>query len=388
MLHAIPGMVHKFKIVITEVNDSMIKLKFLNTFLFISFFFFTQNLFSQFNIYSDYQLIFDDNIYNNYLNTPDHINVLSFGGAYNFESEVNNVQIYYEGVLGDYTTNKFKSFNTNSFGVVNTSLFGEEYNPLNIGFYYTFRNNRDDFTIFNFQQLSAYANYRHSIKETNFLISGYIFYRNEYPNFNVFSNYEHKGFVKWISNFESLTSVMISTEFNYKKYFDQYNIDGYANDGAFLKLHLNIGQSLGENTGANLFASFRKNLSEKSRYVISDSLIFYEEEIFNDLYAFNSFEVGVGLTKIIGDNFKLSSEIKYSPKYFTSLYAADIFGNDLESLREDKQISVGIGMEYQLTKILEGLSISATFNFIKNNSNDYYYDYSNKIYSVSIGYGF
>jgi len=366
----------------------MIKQKSFKLFLFISSFIFTQNLFPQFNIYSDYQLIYDDNIYNNYLNTADYINSLSFGGAYNFESEFNNFQIYYEGVLGDYTTNKFKSFNTHKLGIVNTHLFGEDYNPLNVGINYTIRNNRDDFTIYDFRQLSAYANYRHTIEETNFLIGGYIFYRNEYPNFNVFSNYEQKAFIKWISNFESLISVMVSTELNYKTYFEQYNFNGYANDGSFVRLHLNIGQSLGENTGANLFASYRKNLSEKSRYVISDSLIFYEEEIFNDLYAFNSFEVGFGFTQIIDENIKLSSELKYSPKYFTSLYSADEFGNELEALREDKQVSFGIGIEYQLTKILEGLGISATFNFIKNNSNDFYYDYSNQIYSVSIGYGF
>ena len=366
----------------------MIKQKSFKLFLFISSFIFTQNLFPQFNIYSDYQLIYDDNIYNNYLNTADYINSLSFGGAYNFESEFNNFQIYYEGVLGDYTTNKFKSFNTHKLGIVNTHLFGEDYNPLNVGINYTIKNNRDDFTIYDFRQLSAYANYRHTIEETNFLIGGYIFYRNEYPNFNVFSNYEQKAFIKWISNFESLISVMFSTELNYKTYFEQYNFNGYANDGSFVRLHLNIGQSLGENTGANLFASYRKNLSEKSRYVISDSLIFYEEEIFNDLYAFNSFEVGFGFTQIIDENIKLSSELKYSPKYFTSLYSADEFGNELEALREDKQVSFGIGIEYQLTKILEGLGISATFNFIKNNSNDFYYDYSNQIYSVSIGYGF
>lgn len=366
----------------------MIKQKSFKLFLFISSFIFTQNLFPQFNIYSDYQLIYDDNIYNNYLNTADYINSLSFGGAYNFESEFNNFQIYYEGVLGDYTTNKFKSFNTHKLGIVNTHLFGEDYNPLNVGINYTIRNNRDDFTIYDFRQLSAYANYRHTIEETNFLIGGYIFYRNEYPNFNVFSNYEQKAFIKWISNFESLISVMFSTELNYKTYFEQYNFNGYANDGSFVRVHLNIGQSLGENTGANLFASYRKNLSQKSRYVISDSLIFYEEEIFNDLYAFNSFEVGFGFTQIIDENIKLSSELKYSPKYFTSLYSADEFGNELEALREDKQVSFGIGIEYQLTKILEGLGISATFNFIKNNSNDFYYDYSNQIYSVSIGYGF
>lgn len=354
----------------------------------ILLFLLAQEIFPQFNFYSDYLLIYDDNIYNNYLNTSDLINNLSLGSAYNFESDVNNFQIYYEGALGEYSKNKFKSFNSHKLGVVNTHIFGDDFNPLNAGLNYSFRNNKDEFTIYNFRQLSGYVNYRHSFQETNYLIGGYIFYRNEYPNFTVFSNYEHKAFLKWISNFETLTSLMLSAEINYKKYLENYNYDGYANDGSYLKFLINIGQSLSEKTGINLFASVRKNLSEKSRYIVSDSLIFYEEEIFNDLYSFNSIEAGIGFTQILGDDFKLSSEIRYSPKNFTSLYAADEFGIELTELREDKQLSFGFSLEYDMEKILKGLSASVTYNFIKNESNDYYYDYSNQIYSFTFGYGF
>ncbi|WP_337866963.1 surface lipoprotein assembly modifier [Ignavibacterium sp.] len=204
----------------------------------------------------------------------------------------------------------------------------------------------------------------------------------------MFSNYEHKAFLKWISNFETNTSLIVSAEFNYKKYLENYNYEGYANDGSYLKFLVNIGQSLSEKTGINLFASVRKNLSEKSRYIVSDSLIFYEEEIFNDLYSFNSIEAGIGFTQILGDDFKLSTELRYSPKYFTSLYTADEFGVELPELREDKQLSFGFSIEYDLGKILEGLSASVTYNYIKNKSNDYYYDYSNQIFSFTFGYGF
>ncbi|MCA2004870.1 MAG: hypothetical protein LDL01_03650 [Ignavibacterium sp.] len=353
-----------------------------------SFFLFSSEIFSQFNFYSSYQLIYDDNIYNNYLNSSDLINNLQLGTAYNFESDVNNFQVYYEGVFGDYQKNKIKSFNSHKIGVVNTHLFSEDYNPLNIGVNYAFRNNRDEFTIYDFRQISAYANYRQTIMESNFLLAGYIFQRNEYLNFNVFSNYEHKTFLKWISNFETQTSLMFATEFNYKSYIDKYDFAGYANDASFLKFHLNVGQSLSENTGANVFLIYRKNLSDKSRYVVNDSLIYYEEEIFNDLYAFNSFDAGVGFTHLIGDDFKLSAELRYSGRYFTSLYAADLNGIELNDLRKDDQINFGLGLEYDLQKLIDGLLFSATFNYLRNKSNDFYYDYSNQIFSFSLEYGF
>lgn len=267
-------------------------------------------------------------------------------------------------------------------------MLSEDFNPLNIGVNYSFRNNRDEFTIYNFRQLSTYANYRHSISETDFLIGGYIFSRNEYVNFSVFSNYEHKAFIKWISNLETLTSIMFSVEFNYKKYLEQYNFQGYANNGSFLKFHLNVGQSFGESTGANVFIMLRKNLTEKSRYVINDSLIYYEEEIFNNLYSFNSIDAGFGFTQLLGDDFKISAEFRYSDRYFTSLYVADVNGTELNDLRKDHQLGIGFGLEYDLMKIINGITISATFNYIKNNSNDFYYEYSNQIFSFSIDYGF
>lgn len=356
--------------------------------LLLNLFIITAEIYSQFNFYSAYQLIYDDNIYNNYENISDIINNFQLGTAYNFESEVNNLQIYYEGVFGDYQKNKTKSFSSHKVGIVNTHLFSDDYNPLNVGVNYSFRNNRDEFEVYNFRQLSAYVNYRQSIKETNFLLLGYIFQRNEYVNFNVFSNYEHKSFLKWISNFETKTSLMLSSEFNYKSYLDKYNFEGYANDASYLKFHINLGQSLSENSGGNIFIVYRKNLTDKSRYIINDSLIYYEEEIFNDLYAFDGLDAGIGFTQMIGDEIKLSSEIRYSGKYFNSLYAADLNGNELNDLRKDDLLSFGIGVEFDLENIISGLMLSATFNYLRNKSNDFYYDYSNQIFSFSVDYGF
>jgi len=57
-------------------------------------------------------------------------------------------------------------------------------------------------------------------------------------------------------------------------------------------------------------------------------------------------------------------------------------------LREDKQFGFGAGILFDLSGVTNGLSFSAAWNYFKNNSNDYYYKYSNQMISVSLGYDF
>lgn len=343
---------------------------------------------AQFDLYTNYQGIYDDNIFNNNQQISDFINSFSFGSAYNIESEFNNLQFYYEGGLNYFQTTSSKSFNTHRIGIVETYLFSIDDNPLNVGINYSFRNNKDEFEVYNFDQISAYINYRHSISETDFILPGYVFNRNNYKNFTLFSHNEHKLFLTWISNFETKTSLSLNAEFNLKQYFEEYNFEGYLNEATQLKFLLNIGQSLGENTGINGYAVIRKNLSDGSRYLLSDSLVYYEEEIFNDIYSYDGIETGLGLKHFFNESIQLSLEAKYLIRNYSSLPAVDKNGTELSSLREDKLFGFGAGINFDLSGMMNGLSLSATWNYFKNNSNDYYYKYSNQIISASFEYGF
>jgi hypothetical protein len=344
---------------------------------------------AQFNLYTYYQGIYDDNIFNNADQVSDFINSFSFGSAYNFESEVNNVQLYYEGSLNYFQTTTSKSFNTHRIGLVETHLFSIDDNPLNAGINYSFRNNKDEFELYNFEQLSAYINYRHAVSESDFILPGYVFNRNTYKNFNLFSHNEHKFFVTWISNFETKTSLSLNAELNLKQYAEIYNYEGYLNNATQLKLLMNLGQSLGDKTGMNGYVVYRKNLSEGSRYLIgSDSLVYYEEEIFNDIYSYDGIEAGIGFKQYFSSSVELSLEAKYMIRNYSSLPAVDISGNELNYLREDKQFGFGAGLSFDLSKVINGLSFTTTWNYFKNNSNDYYYKYSNQIISASLGFDF
>lgn len=73
---------------------------------------------------------------------------------------------------------------------------------------------------------------------------------------------------------------------------------------------------------------------------------------------------------------------------YSSLPAADKNGTELDYLREDKQFGFGVGLGFDLSNFVNGLSLSANWNYFRNNSNDYYYKYSNQMISVSLGYDF
>jgi len=340
----------------------------------------------QFNFYTYYQGIYDDNIYNTSENVSDFINSLSFGSAYNIESELNNLQIYYEGSLNYFQIVTAKTFDTHRIGLVETHLFSVDDNPLNAGINYSFRNNRDEYEVYDFDQISAYVNYRHSISESDFILPGYIFNRNSYNNFTLYSHNEHRMFLTWISNFETQTSLSLNAEYLIKQYFEEYDYDGYLNEASLLKFRVNMGQSLGELTGMNGYVIYQKNLSDDSRYLISDSLIYYEEEIFNDIYSYDGIEAGLGFKHYFNEDIELNLEAKYLIRNYSSLPAADKNGAELDYLREDKQFGFGAGLGFDLSKVINGLSLSANWNYFKNNSNDYYYKYSNQMISISLGY--
>jgi hypothetical protein len=349
---------------------------------------FSNTGYSQLNLNFSYEGYYDDNIFNNYEQNDDFINSYSLSSAFDIESEFNNVQIYYEGNLSTFQTNQFKNSNSHRFGIVETHLFSIDDNPLNAGINYSLRNNKDEFKIYDFNQLSAYINYRQCILEHNYLLAGYIFNKNNFKNFSLFSYYEHKGFLRWISNIADKTSLIASSEFDYKDYLQKYNVIDFANEASLLKLGLSIAKIIGENTRVSIYSEYRKSLTDKSRYMFSEEFIYYEEEIFNDIYSTDGITIGGAINQYLIDEILISVEARYLTRNFNSLPVADLDGYSLNELRDDKQYAIGVAAEIDMSFLIDGMSIETSWNHIKNNSNDYFYDYSNNLISVSVTFGF
>lgn len=349
---------------------------------------FSFDLQAQFYITADVEGYYDDNIFNNYLNASDFINAFTGELGYDFESEQNNFEIYYTGFFNRYYEYADKSTTIHKLGAVNTYLFSENDNPLNIGINYSVRINKEDYYIYDFNQISAYANYMHSLSESNKLQLGVIGNRIDYENFSLFSHYQFKAFIRSINSFESRTSITVAAEIDNKIYIEKMQDQGLADEVLQSKLFLQLGQAITEDLGLSAYAFFRNNLSGGNRYTTSIDYIYYEEELFNDIYSNEGIETGLTLSYLFLPNIMGKIAGRYEIRNYTDLPAADEEGNDLNEMRKDNQFSIGASMEFGLSEILSGLYLSLNYNFIKNSSNDYYYDYNNQIYSITLGFEF
>lgn len=346
------------------------------------------NVYAQISFSTKGETYYDDNIFNNALKTGDMVSSISLSTAYDIESERNNLQLYYMNNFSYFRENIFKSSNSHKFGAVNTYLLSEDGNPLNIGINYSVRNNRDEFYIFDFNQISLYSNYRHSLDENNYFIIGYLFNSNKYKNLSMFSYYENKAFLKYSSTFSTGTAFMGGAEINLKNYAESSTEYGGTNNSSQLNLYLQVSQSLAKHTGLSGYFLQRLNLQSGSRYINSGDYIYYEEEILNDIYSNDGYETGISLTQILSNKFTVKFEFAYSTKNFSGLPAAGAEGYDLNENRSDKLFSAGIQLEADLSSFIYGLNTSANWNFIKNNSNDGFYNFDNQIFSFGLGWEF
>jgi hypothetical protein len=346
------------------------------------------NLKAQLYLSADLESYYDDNIFNNYLGASDFINAFTGELGYDFETEQNNFEVYYVGFLNRYYEYTDKAITIHKVGAVNTYLFSEDDNPLNVGINYTVRINKDDYYIYDFNQISAYANYLHSISERNQMQIGVIGNKVDYKNFSLFSHYQIKGFLRSINSFESRTSLTAAAEIDEKIYVEKMQSQGLADNVLQAKLFLQIGQGITDNLGLSGYAFYRKNLTGGNRYFTTTDYIYYEEELFNDIYSNDGVETGLSLNYLFLPNIICKIAGKYELRNYTDLPAVDKQGNELDELRKDNQFSVGASLEFGLSEFISGLYLALNYNYIKNISNDYYYDYNNQIYAITLGFDF
>ena len=373
-------------LVVVENNSLMKKLKIVQTIVFLSVLLISQSN-AQFGFYTEVSSYYDDNIFNNYLAETDFIHSLSAGAEYDIESESNNLNMFYDGNFTFFNEYNQKSSSIHKAGIVNTYFINDEH-PINVGANYSLQMYREDFNIYDWNSVSAYVNYRHLTGENDFILAGYIFNRVKFNNLDEFSYNEHKGLIKLQLAYETKTTLLFSGEIGYKEYLQTYNYSDITNSAFRFSSSLRVAQSVSDNTGLSVFAGIKKNFKDGTRYMNRNDYYYFEEEMLNDQYSTDGYDGGAKITQLLTPILILSGFANYTQKNYTNLPAADLEGNPLGDFREDKRLSYGVKLEVSLVSILPGLYGNISWNYIRNNSNDPFYDYNNQVYAAGLEFGF
>jgi len=381
------------------------------------------DLLSQWNL----TLSLDQAYNNNPFRLPEQqeswISSLNFG----IQRQFNNFFINYDGQFNYFEAMGNRNFYWHQVGVG----FGSE--NTNFGMNVEQRVNKTDYNIYNYSMLAGYFNQQFQLAKFNWLWSNGAFY-NDYSELSQLNNWEINSNLQIHRTFPTRTTIMGGTGIYYKRYtnseltvpLDTATTQIYesalgngkggssggrhgtiGSDGGYfsqiiyadfevpsitqIRLWGRLAQSLTATTGLAVQYNYQNLLSESARFITGISYNYSEEsQIFDDPMGYEGSSIGGELTQLLFGGIILKGAFYYRDKQYVSqgIYTdAEIYDGSILRSDIDKIFWLNFQKRVEIN-FREGSDLIFKFNYqwINNQSNSYWYDYSN--HQVSIGFEF
>lgn len=361
---------------------------------------------------------YDDNPFRNYLNRSDYITTTAL--SFEYQPEESNFKLFANGNLSLFKDFSDRRYFSNSLGMSYTKPFGEEEeNAVYAGATYFRRFNKASYDYYDFSQFIGYANLKYYLNFSEGMMSrvGYRLRYRGYRNLEEFSYLEHYGFVQVSKFFESKTTLLFELNLGNKNYVSSLGsmfttTDGMT-DGGMMGSSMNrrmnpntryvsysrptttqlfgiarVAQSLSQTTGLSVQYLRRWDVSERTRFLSGGAVDFQgDEELWDDPYGYQGNEYNVTLTQHLPWNMTARVSTDYLAKdYARRTFTATDTDIPTGPLRSDTRFVTGLELKKTFDgawAFFDGITISATYYYLRNSSNDAYFDFRNN--SVSIG---
>jgi hypothetical protein len=357
---------------------------------------------AQFSFGARVMTMYDDNVNNNHLGISDKVALLSLQVARDWESETRNTQLFYTGAYSYFNQVRERTFHYHSIGLTHSNLFGaERQTQLNAGLTCNLRRNRESYAFYNHQQVSAYVNLKHYLAERSLGRFSYSFRYLSFGELSDFNYVEHYGFAQLTQSFTTKTTLILEADLGAKIYTSA-NLEetasmsrGRGNGGRTVTAAkpkvtqftgiARLGQGLVGGTGLSLTAQYQINLQKESRYLSSEYGVISDDELFDDHYGYEGPQVNVMLTQLLpaGMVMKISGGVQ--EKNYSERPAYDLAGNQIANTRADKRRAFSAQLEKTFKSL--GFSIGLAYDYIRNESNDFFYDYANNAFAAQLSLG-
>jgi len=313
--------------------------------------------------------------------------------------------INYSGNYISFSSDAARNFYVHQFSVLKS--FEKSY----LGAYLEQRFGKDIYNYFDYTNAFMFYYYNTNFKDFYIRLSSNLSIAN-YPNIAILNNLKYSANIFLNHGFESGTTLILGSSFNYKKYLnptqsgsysyiDEHNqliTESYLDKNiSYVTQFLNyfrVAQSITPTTGIALQFTNRSILNNGFNSYVKDVNMIYgdESEIFDDPVNYEGNSILAELTKIFLNDFTIKTGFYFNRKFYPS---QGIYDEELKYhnnyMRNDKQkiFSFMIKKDFVLGDA-EDMNLSLLFNYLhmENTSNSDLFNYSNNSMSIGIQFSF
>jgi hypothetical protein len=356
----------------------------------------TSNAFAQLGFEPRMSTMYDDNILNNYQRISDKVSTLTLDAGYGFDGTRWDARIFYDGALNYYQS---VTDRTNQFHSVQASFAHysgkDEEDILSVGLSYGQGFYRGSYAFYDHAQVMATVQYKQFLSDLVINNLGYAFRSIQFSELSDFSYSEHALSASFSFALPTQTTLIVQTDLGAKFYSTPSTTaeaDGMRRGGMsfapgviqFSPL-VRIGQSVFEGTGLSLTTKYQWNIQKQARYLSTSYGAISDDELFDDHYGHEGLQTSLMLTQILPESMLLRVTGGVQDRLYSSLAAYDFDGNVLASQRNDRRTSLSFLLQKDFQM---GFTLKAAVDFIRNYSNDPYYEYRNTAVALELSLPF
>lgn len=360
-------------------------------------------VFGQLEFSIDTQSGYASNAFANYNMLPDYYTTVNATVNNDWLSDSNGLRWYYRGSLDAFQKYTNRTYQTHTTGINLYQNFDDYGNRVNAGFEMSKRIHSEDYEWYEMAQYDLFVNGKFILADQLYGYLGLNVRWREYSLLDAFSHNQTVLFARISSFFDTGTTMIFEADILTKSYYpanETSNIEnlpeivtvGDGNSQQFVGL-IKAAQSLTPTTGLSLQFLLRRNLMSSVRYLGTTTGYYYsDEELFDDVYGYNSEEFSASIKKHLPWKLRLSLGSDLRLKNYDKRLALDLEGNAFadERLRKDDKWAhwLSLSKSLKLANNMSPLSISLNWSFINNKSNDPYYDYQSSYFTIGLSQDF
>lgn len=275
-----------------------------------------------------------------------------------------------------------------------------------LGIYYEQRINKEDYAYYDYSSFDFYFKQKFSFSDFNFLLNASAAYTS-YQELTDLNNFLFTTSIRSAKSFETKTTLIGGVVFNYKTYSSSNSIlSGTFGRGrnssitptvdrstSHFNIYGRIAQSLTSTTGLAVQYTNRNILSGLAKDASSLGVTYGDEsQFFDDPISYEGYTYQIQLTQILPFEATLRGSYFYNSKNYPSqgIYLnADDYDEVTKRIDNQQLFDLSLSKMIELSKNANtSLSISLEYQFIKNESNSFWYQYDTNKASININFQF